>query len=79
LLRYLGAFNTERVFFTTPEVLKKVLRVRSCGFIKRPLVTNDFGDILGKKGLLFAEGEEQRKLLLPAFSHAHIKGLVPGF
>ncbi|KAG0133876.1 cytochrome P450 [Tuber indicum] len=82
LLRYLGIFNTERVFPTTPEVLKEVLHTKSYTFIKPTLLTNDIGRILGRKGLLFAEGEEhkvQRKLLLPAFSHAHIKGLVPGF
>jgi len=82
LLRYLGIFNIERVFPTTPEVMKEVLHTKSYSFIKPPLLTNDIGNIIGKKGLLFAEGEEhkmQRKLLLPAFSHAHIKGLVPGF
>jgi len=39
------------------------------------------GNILGKNWLLFVVGEvyrTQRGLLLPAFSHAHIKGLVPG-
>jgi len=82
LLRYLGIFNIERIFPTTPEVLKEVLHTKSYSFIKPPILTNDIGGILGKKGLLFTEGEEhkmQRKLLLPAFSHAHIKGLVPGF
>jgi len=62
------------VFLTTPEVLKGVLHTRSYSFIKLPLVTNDIGNILGKKGLLFSEGEEckvQRKLLLPAFSRAY--------
>ncbi|PUU84152.1 cytochrome P450 [Tuber borchii] len=82
LLRYLGIFNIEQIFPTTPEVLKEVLHTKSYSFIKPPLVARNIGSILGKKGLLFAEGEEhkvQRKLLLPAFSHAHIKGLVPGF
>ena len=82
LLRYLGVFNTERVLLTMLKMLKEVLQIKSYGFIKRPLVTNDIGMILGKKGLLFTEGEEhkmERKLLLPAFSHAHIKGLVLGF
>ena len=82
LLRYLGIFNIERVFPTTPEVLKEVLHTKSYSFVKPPLVTRNIGSILGKKGLFFAEGEEhmvQRKLLLPAFSHGHIKGLVPGF
>ncbi|RPA96817.1 cytochrome P450 [Choiromyces venosus 120613-1] len=82
LLRYLGAFNMERIFPTTPEMLKEVLHTKSYSFIKPPLLTKDVGNIFGTKGLLFAEGEVhklQRKLMLPAFSHAHIKGLVPGF
>jgi len=67
------------VLLTTPEVQKGVLCTRSYCFIKLPLVTNDIGNILGKKGLLLTEGGEhkvQRKLL--AAFHANIKGLVPG-
>ena len=63
-------------------MLKEVLQIKSYNFIKPPLVTNDIDNILGKKGLLFTEDEEhkvRRKLLLPAFSRVHIKGLVLGF
>jgi len=81
LLRYLGIFSIERVFPEIPKVLRKVLHTESCSFIKPLLVINDRGSILGKKGLLFA-GEKhkvQSKPLLPALSHAGVKGLVPGF
>jgi len=81
-LQYLEISNIERVFPTTPEVLKAVLYMKDYGFSKLPRVTNEIDNILGKKGLLLAKGEErkvQRKLLLPAFPHAHIKGLVSGF
>ncbi|CUS11563.1 unnamed protein product [Tuber aestivum] len=82
LLRYLDLFNIERVLPTTAEALKEVLHTKSYCFIKPPILTSDVAKILGRTGLLFVEGEEhkmQRKLLLPAFSHAHIKALVPGF
>lgn len=75
-------FSTERVFPEMPKVLEKVLHTESCSFIKPPLAANDRSNILEKKGLLFAEGEKhkvQNKLLPPALSHAHIKGLVPEF
>jgi len=48
-------------------------------FIKSPLVANDIGNVPGKKGPPFAEGgghEVWRELI---FSHAQIRGLVPGF
>jgi len=48
-------------------------------FIKSPLVTSDIGNVPGGKGPPFAEGaghEVRRELI---FSHAQIRGLVPGF
>ena len=59
-----------------------MLHTREYSSIKSPLETNDIGNILGKKGLPFAVGgghQVQSKLLLPAFTHAHIPGLSPGF
>jgi len=50
LLRYLGIVNIERIFLTTPEVLKGVLHTKSYGFIGPPLVTNDIGRVLGRTG-----------------------------
>jgi len=46
-----------------------------------PPVTNEMGNVLAKE-LLFVEGKEhgvQRELLLAAFSHSHVKGVVPKF
>ena len=59
LLRYLRIFNSERIPHDA-GVLKEVLQIEGYGFIKPPLVTNDIGNTLGKKGLLFAEGESPR-------------------
>ncbi|PUU77219.1 hypothetical protein B9Z19DRAFT_181475 [Tuber borchii] len=76
----LGSPNIDRVFPPTPEALKVVLHAKDYAFSKLPRATNKTSNILGKKRLLFAkERKVQRKLLLPAFPHAHIKGLVSGF
>ncbi|KAL7265815.1 hypothetical protein RUND412_011658, partial [Rhizina undulata] len=67
---------------TTPETLKEILHQKSYIFIKPPEMRLNIGKILGPTGLLFSEGEEhkqQRRILLPAFSHGHIKNLVPVF
>ena len=50
--------------------------------IKSTLVTGGGSNILGKTELLFAKGSGhmvQRRLLLPASAHAHIRELIPGF
>ena len=52
LLRYLGISNIELV-------LKGVLQTKDYILAKLLRVTNDFGNILGKKGLPFAEGGVQ--------------------
>ena len=82
LLRYPGVFSIEQVFPTTPEVLEREYYAKNYTFIKSTLVTDNGSNIFGKKELLFAEGsghKAQRRLLLPASAHAHIRGLVPGF
>ena len=47
LPRHLGISNA---------LLKGVLQTQDYIFTKLPLITNDIGNIPGKKGLLFAEG-----------------------
>jgi len=44
------------MLLSMPEVLDRALHTRDYNFIKSPLVTNDIGNVPGKKGLLFAEG-----------------------
>lgn len=81
-LLYLGISNIGRVFPTTLEVLKVVLHTKGYGFSKLPRVKDEIGSILEKKGQLLAKSEKckvQRKSLLLAFLHAHIKGLLSGF
>lgn len=82
LIRYIGLFGGERIMPCNAKTLSEVLHHKSYHFIKPPFMRQSIGNVLGLRGLLFAEGDEhrhQRKLLLPAFSHSHIKNLVPTF
>lgn len=66
---------------TIPRMLKGGQHTKNHGFIESPLVMNDISNVLGKRGLPFAEGAEhkaQRESLLLAYSYVHVQGLVPG-
>ncbi|KAJ5627862.1 hypothetical protein N7490_010090 [Penicillium lividum] len=81
LIRYRMRFNKEVVFVTSPKGLSEVLVQKNYEFSKPYKLRKGLGRILGV-GLIIAEGEEhkrQRKLLMPAFSHRHIKDLYPIF
>ncbi|KAI0010982.1 cytochrome P450 [Xylariaceae sp. FL0662B] len=81
LIRYLGAFNQERLLVTSPKTLSEVLVTKNYDFQKPSTVRFGLGRILGV-GVLLAEGDEhklQRKNLMPAFAYRHIKDLYPSF
>ncbi|KAK7751728.1 hypothetical protein SLS62_006389 [Diatrype stigma] len=81
VIRYLGAFNQERLLLTGSKALADVLVTRSYEYAKPPEVQLALSRILGV-GVLVAEGDEhkfQRKKLMPAFAFRHIKDLYPIF
>lgn len=81
LIRYLGLWNTERLFPTSPDTLREVMHTKAHIFVK-PSTLGGLSTVLGKRGLFFALGEEHRhyrKMLLPSFALRHLKGLVPVF
>ncbi|OKL57731.1 hypothetical protein UA08_07229 [Talaromyces atroroseus] len=81
LIRYRMWFNKEVVFVTSPKALSEVLVLKNYDFSKPYKLRQGLGRILGV-GLIIAEGEEhkkQRKMLMPAFSHRHVKDLYPIF
>ncbi|KAI1081838.1 cytochrome P450 [Whalleya microplaca] len=81
LIRYLGAFNQERLLITSPKALAEVLVTKNYDFQKPSTIRFGLGRILGV-GVLLAEGDEhkfQRKNLMPAFSYRHVKDLYPSF
>ncbi|KAL2128934.1 hypothetical protein VTI74DRAFT_8458 [Chaetomium olivicolor] len=81
LIRYLGPFNQERLFITSPKALAEVLVTKNYDFVKPGEFRYNLGRILGI-GILLAEGDEhkmQRRNLLPAFAFRHIKDLYPVF
>ncbi|PHH87440.1 hypothetical protein CDD83_8871 [Cordyceps sp. RAO-2017] len=77
LIRYLFAFNRERLLVSSPKALAEVLVSKNYMFEKPIAVRNALGRVLGN-GILLAEGDEhkvQRRNLLPAFHYRHIKDL----
>ncbi|KAK4101735.1 cytochrome P450 [Parathielavia hyrcaniae] len=81
LIRYLGPFNFERIFVTSPKALAEVLVTKNYDFVKPDQIRYSIGRILGI-GILLAEGDDhkaQRRNLLPAFAFRHIKDLYPVF
>lgn len=81
LIRYLGAFNQERVVVCSPKTLAEVLVTNSYAFAKPYSLRWSIGRIVGV-GLLLADGDvhrAQRRMLMPAFSFRHIKDLYPLF
>jgi len=81
LIRYLYAFNAERILIASPKALAEVLVMKNYEFIKPAQFRNGLGQLLGI-GVLLAEGDEhkrQRRALMPAFAYRHIKDLVPVF
>ncbi|KXX81914.1 Cytochrome P450 734A6 [Madurella mycetomatis] len=81
VIRYLGPFNLERLFITSPKALAEVLVTKNYDFSKPYQFRFTIGRLLGI-GVLLAEGDEhkvQRRNLLPAFAFRHIKDLYPVF
>lgn len=78
----LGISNFKQVFPTTPKALKGVLQTKNYSLIKSLLVMDDIDNILRKKRLLCSprvQGTSTERLLLPAFSHLHVRDLSLGF
>lgn len=58
LIRYMHAFNNERLFVTSPKGLAEVLVHKNYDFIKPKQIKTGLGKILGV-GVLLAEGLSQ--------------------
>ncbi|KAL0943252.1 uncharacterized protein CTRU02_201138 [Colletotrichum truncatum] len=81
LIRYYGAFSRELVLVTKPHALREMLGVKAYDFSHSSLVKLAMKRFTGSN-LGFLSDEEtkrHRKSLLPAFTTAHIRGLVPLF
>ncbi|KAK7207629.1 cytochrome P450 [Myxozyma melibiosi] len=80
-IRYRGFFGLERIIPYGPAELQAILMTNSYDFVRPNETRNNLSLILGD-GILAAEGDShkrQRRLLNPAFSFGHIKGLTPIF
>ncbi|OTA93792.1 hypothetical protein M434DRAFT_72545 [Hypoxylon sp. CO27-5] len=81
IIRYLAAFNQERLLITNPKALAEVLVTKNYDFQKPGNIRFGLSRLLGV-GILLAEGDEhrtQRKNLMPAFAFRHVKDLYPSF
>ncbi|KAI0840689.1 cytochrome P450 [Hypoxylon sp. FL0890] len=81
VIRYLTAFNQERLLITKPKALAEVLVTKNYDFQKPGNIRFGLSRLLGV-GILLAEGDEhrtQRKNLMPAFAFRHVKDLYPTF
>ncbi|KXH26577.1 hypothetical protein CSIM01_02878 [Colletotrichum simmondsii] len=81
LIRYYGAFSRELVLVTKPHALREMLGVKAYDFGHSSLVKLAMKRFTGSN-LGFISDEEtkrHRKSLLPAFTTAHIRALVPLF
>ncbi|KAI1103980.1 cytochrome P450 [Jackrogersella minutella] len=81
IIRYLAAFNRERLLILGSKALAEVLVTRNYDFQKPSAIRGGLSRLLGV-GILLAEGDEhklQRKNLMPAFAFRHVKGLYSIF
>ncbi|OQU95832.1 hypothetical protein CLAIMM_01999 [Cladophialophora immunda] len=80
-IRYLTFLNKEVLLVNSPQAHKEVLQTQCYSFRKPLYYQRIIGEIAGM-GILFAEGEEHRrirKMLISPFSFGNIKRLLPFF
>ncbi|KAG0328665.1 hypothetical protein BG000_000364 [Podila horticola] len=76
---YRGLFNSLRVIIADPKAISHVFSTNSYQYRKSDRAVRILSQVIGH-GVLLAEGDahkKQRKMLNPAFSHKHIKEMVP--
>ncbi|KAG0045934.1 hypothetical protein BGZ83_008843 [Gryganskiella cystojenkinii] len=79
IVMYRGFFGRQRILVADPKAIQHVFNTHSYNYEKPDRVKRLLGQVIGN-GVLLAEGDahkKQRKMLNPAFSHRHIKDMVP--
>lgn len=80
-IRYNGLFHWERLLVNTQAAHQHIL-TNCYDFPKPSGISQALKNILGAKGILFAEGnvhKRQRKQMNPSFSYANLKSMKPIF
>ncbi|KAG0274792.1 hypothetical protein BGZ95_009460 [Linnemannia exigua] len=76
---YRGLFNAQQVVLGDPKAIQHVFSTHAYDYPKPDRAIRLLSQVIGK-GVLLVEGDvhrKQRKMLNPAFSHKHIKEMVP--
>ncbi|KAG0288165.1 hypothetical protein BGZ96_008034 [Linnemannia gamsii] len=80
IVAYHGLFNTLQIVLGDPKAIQHVYSTYAYDYPKSSRTVRLLSSVIGKGGVLLAEGaihRKQRKMLNPAFSHKHIKEMVP--
>lgn len=80
IVAYRGLFNVPQIVLGDPKAIQHVFSSNAYDYPKPHRTVRFLSDVIGKGGLLLVEGDihrKQRKMLNPAFSHKHIKEMVP--
>ncbi|KAF9093150.1 hypothetical protein BGX27_001655 [Mortierella sp. AM989] len=78
IFKFDGMFNSQRVFLADPKAIQHVFNSNCYNYVRSPLAVRLLSPIMGS-GIMLVEGDvhkKQRKMLNPAFSVKHIKGMV---
>ncbi|KAF9901390.1 hypothetical protein EC991_006210 [Linnemannia zychae] len=79
LVRYLGAFNEERVLVSDPQAIRRILLSNSYNYKKMDRFAKMYHIVLGE-GLLTSDGkvhQDHRKMINKSIKLRQIKGLMP--
>ncbi|KAG0275708.1 hypothetical protein BGZ97_010235, partial [Linnemannia gamsii] len=80
IVAYRGLFNSPQIVLGDPKAIQHVFSSHVYDYPKPNNTVRLLSQVIGMGGVLLVEGEvhrKQRKMLNPAFSHKHIKEMVP--
>jgi cytochrome P450 len=80
IVAYRGLFNSPQIVLGDPKAIQHIFSSHVYDYPKPNNTVRLLSQVIGMGGVLLVEGEvhrKQRKMLNPAFSHKHIKEMVP--
>ncbi|CAI2167898.1 11269_t:CDS:2, partial [Funneliformis geosporum] len=80
-VKFHGIFNQPNILVTDTKIIQEITLNQVYDYPKQQMLFGDGKAIFGE-GLIIAEGDthkRQRKMMNPAFTHNHIKNMIPTF